>query len=75
MVPPVNSNGAVYSGETGDALSRPTEMPSPVTQKYPGCVTICPSASFSSSAYRVSVPAVPGISGSVLLPLAVNSAT
>ncbi len=33
MVPPVNGNGATYSGVTADPLSRPTEMPSPVMQK------------------------------------------
>ena len=43
MVPPVNGNGAVYSGVTGDALSRPTQMPSPTRQKAPGWVTISPS--------------------------------
>ena len=33
IVPPVNGNGAWYSGVTAEALSRPTQMPSPVRQK------------------------------------------
>src|SRR6478736_4824921 len=53
MVPPVNANGAVYSGVTGDALSRPTQMPSPTRQKFPGWVMISPSPTFSASASSV----------------------
>jgi hypothetical protein len=36
MVPPVSRNGAVYSGVTGESLSRPTQMPSSTSQKNPG---------------------------------------
>jgi hypothetical protein len=35
MVPPVNGNGASYSGDTADVLSRPTEVPSPVVEGQP----------------------------------------
>src|SRR4029077_6832051 len=63
IVPPVNSKGAVYSDETGEALSRPTQMPSPTRQKLPGWVTISPAPTFSGWACRVSVPSGPGIAG------------
>lgn len=47
--PPLNGNGALYRGVTAEPLSRPTEMPSPVTQKYPGWVTMSPSPTGWSS--------------------------
>lgn len=56
IVPPPNGYGGMYPGDTAEALSRPTQRPSPVRAKVPGWVMISALPTGSVSMKSVSVP-------------------